>query len=556
MESSKPKLLNCMIVGVDKETSEEFAKSLFKTEAKEGIYSLNQSGHEFQGYARWPDCPKGLPGFSSVTDAIIIRVKNSKEWDKMSDFITARGLIHFRLVVQDQGEEIARISHEVKPNAIFHVTNENKETLPDEILNTLIKAEEELESLLKSVFQNFDKSGDGFIDVDEMELMCKELGVDVTHADFTDTLRALDVNHDGKISYEEFTNWWRKGRQVSKLMETLISMRLATSTFFSQVQNSKYLSFIQQKLKYLEKEKKTLINSFVSLNLEKVKPEPEIVIGIDGYFGGDVKNDMSKAYISNYEEGLKPNDIFFIIEFIVRDPSKLELMIKFLTLITDAMREGFRSISRRIFHFMTNDVSIKVIRKNNNTIGLSFKIRKVIKEELLTIENAFKSLLDEEITQTFALSFCLGVNLEKIKQNPQQTFIETSEMCSSLQFKSEILKKNFKLLKKYIKQQKSSTLLNFIINAFNGGSINLNFTVEHLKSSKNSIFNQQNQVIVQFLKQTLIQVIQDFLSSFGGFSQFKKFYDAVKENYTIVINSPQFHILGKIDLSGLSQLFE
>ena len=30
------------------------------------------------------------------------------------------------------------------------------------------------------VFKNFDKSGDGFIDMSEIEILCKELGVDTT----------------------------------------------------------------------------------------------------------------------------------------------------------------------------------------------------------------------------------------------------------------------------------------------------------------------------------------------------------------------------------------
>ncbi len=423
-----------------------------------------------------------------------------------------------------------------------------------DILGELLKAETELINLLRSVFNNFDKSGDGFIDKNELETMCRELGIDVTHSDFQETLRSLDVNHDDKISFEEFSDWWRKGRQCSKLMESLITMRIATSEFLNTVNKSKYLEFMKEKLDYVKKEKRELINSFLSLNLEKVSLDPQIIIGLDGYFGGSVKESLSKSYVQNFEEGLKSTDTFIIIEFAVREPSKIDYLQKFLTTLTNSMRESFRNISRKMFSFINNDVSIKVIKKNEETICLSFKLRKVIKEELLTFENGIKWFLDDEITQSISLSFCLSGNIEKIKQNPNSTFIDSCDLAASTQLKTEILKRNIKLLIKYLKPIPRA--VKFWLNSYGGSHIALNFNLDYLKSLNNSLLKQSNQIIVQFLKENLKEILKDLLSGFGGFSQFKKFYDSVNENYTVILNTSQFHIISKIDISGLTSLFD
>ena len=46
-----------------------------------------------------------------------------------------------------------------------------------------------------------------------------------------------------------------------------------------------------------------------------------------------------------------------------------------------------------------------VIKKDEKTICLSFKLRRKIKEQLLNFENAMKGFLDEVVTQNLSLSY-------------------------------------------------------------------------------------------------------------------------------------------------------
>ncbi len=63
----------------------------------------------------------------------------------------------------------------------------------------LFKLNDELEEMIK----NF-----GFIDSHEPQSVSRELVKELTEDE-------LDQNRDGKISYEEFRNWWKSGRRAS-----------------------------------------------------------------------------------------------------------------------------------------------------------------------------------------------------------------------------------------------------------------------------------------------------------------------------------------------------
>lgn len=130
----------------------------------------------------------------------------------------------------------------------------------------------------------------------------------------------------------------------------------------------------------------------------------EAVISIDGYFGGEKMETLSKSYCQCFEEGLKSNHYFAIVEFELKDPSKIDILVKTMTVVINNMRNSIKYISRRFAEFINNEISIMVIKKDEKTICLSFKLRRKIKEQLLNFENAMKGFLDEVVTQNLSLS--------------------------------------------------------------------------------------------------------------------------------------------------------
>jgi len=74
---------------------------------------------------------------------------------------------------------------------------------------------------LKIAFDEIDADKSGSIDVSEIGALCSKVGdKDFDHASAAELFKEIDTNHDGKVSFEEFTAWYRLGRN-SKLRDLL-----------------------------------------------------------------------------------------------------------------------------------------------------------------------------------------------------------------------------------------------------------------------------------------------------------------------------------------------
>jgi len=74
---------------------------------------------------------------------------------------------------------------------------------------------------LRNSFNEIDTDGSGAIDIGELANLCGKVNVtDVDQTNVGELFKEIDTNHDGKISFEEFTAWYRLGRN-SKLRDGL-----------------------------------------------------------------------------------------------------------------------------------------------------------------------------------------------------------------------------------------------------------------------------------------------------------------------------------------------
>merc|ERR1712021_160304 len=73
---------------------------------------------------------------------------------------------------------------------------------------------------LKIAFDEIDADKSGSIEVSEIAALCEKLCEKVDQASAAELFKEIDTNHDGKVSFEEFTAWYRLGRN-SKLRDVL-----------------------------------------------------------------------------------------------------------------------------------------------------------------------------------------------------------------------------------------------------------------------------------------------------------------------------------------------
>merc|ERR1712195_70887 len=74
---------------------------------------------------------------------------------------------------------------------------------------------------LRNAFNEVDTDGSDSIELGELANLCGKVSVaDFDQANATELFKEIDTNHDGKISFDEFTAWYRLGRN-SKLRDVL-----------------------------------------------------------------------------------------------------------------------------------------------------------------------------------------------------------------------------------------------------------------------------------------------------------------------------------------------
>ena len=57
---------------------------------------------------------------------------------------------------------------------------------------------------LNAAFRKFDSDGNGFLTVDELQLVMSKMGRDMNRSEVKSMIGSLDLNKDGKISFDEF----------------------------------------------------------------------------------------------------------------------------------------------------------------------------------------------------------------------------------------------------------------------------------------------------------------------------------------------------------------
>ena len=83
---------------------------------------------------------------------------------------------------------------------------------------------------IRAVFDKYDHDQSNDIDIAELKNVLEDLGVEATDERLHDAFSILDVNDDGVIAYDEFSNWWRKDSVTYTLKRSVEIINTSSSS--------------------------------------------------------------------------------------------------------------------------------------------------------------------------------------------------------------------------------------------------------------------------------------------------------------------------------------
>ena len=94
-------------------------------------------------------------------------------------------------------------------------------------------------SQLKEAFDSFDKDQSGSLDLDEIVKLASSVGAKANKKDLEDLFKSIDVNHDGKLSFEEFLAWYRVGKhsKLTRLLKYQIEVQRGIAKYAAKLKD-------------------------------------------------------------------------------------------------------------------------------------------------------------------------------------------------------------------------------------------------------------------------------------------------------------------------------
>ena len=89
---------------------------------------------------------------------------------------------------------------------------------------------------LRVIFEQFDTDKSGSLEIPEIVKVCEKVETPTTEAELRNLFREIDLNQDGKISFDEFLAWFRVGRTTgsARLLKSQIKVMNEFNSFMKK----------------------------------------------------------------------------------------------------------------------------------------------------------------------------------------------------------------------------------------------------------------------------------------------------------------------------------
>lgn len=191
--------------------------------------NVDEGAKHFKGTFLCKGVYPGTKRFPSHYEAVVVFYSDESEINIISDLLTKYKDAPVKVFLGNVAHGGAK-SHNAET---FTVADVSKAVA---YINTQVS---QLDEVMQKAFKAFDKDNSGFIDLNELGDVAKELGRPMDAAELEECMRDLDLNKDNKISFQEFRTWWLSGRQgLSRWMRTLLAFKLKAIKFADSVQST------------------------------------------------------------------------------------------------------------------------------------------------------------------------------------------------------------------------------------------------------------------------------------------------------------------------------
>jgi hypothetical protein len=331
MEGEQSKLV-CVILAKDERAVlnqlDRFGASM---EENETCVETDSYGKPIVFWVAWPGCEHRLP---KIIDALFVCSGEYEEYDSAVDAYAYEKLSHsVHIIYREQPTQSV-----FEPGRVKFVPMAYRTT--GEFVEFLFKLNDELEEAIKRVFTSFDADNSGFIDSHELQGVSRELGKELTEEELKQVLNELDENRDGKISYEEFRNWWKSGRRASgRVMKKLTSLRAKAK---------KLINAVTASTEVLEdlygKDIETLANYSITLNQGPEIEAPGLKVNVN-VVAGESEERNHLAGMASLEDLEK--EFFLTLTFKLQEGKDPELVKDKLNILISKLMLRFASSGGR-----------------------------------------------------------------------------------------------------------------------------------------------------------------------------------------------------------------
>lgn len=297
-------MFRVLVLAKTQEIAKEVASWAVSGEMLENTYGKKYESGDRSAVIRTYPLWVGMKGAAAVGDVVLVVAKSPEDLPPVKSLMGSYKRIPLKFILYDGVGNQADFEAEFKAVPIM-------KGAPLEFIDKLIDANNDLVKLIAGVFKNYDKNNNGFIELEELQALAKDLGTELTAEEAKKMIKMMDVNKDGKISLDELIAWWKSGfRGSSQRILSLMKKLAETNVYVQKAMN------VLQHIKPPPPTEKSIVAKFGTY-LSTVQ---QLGISLDLTALSKGKELETELKMFSESVGMVKNDIFAGIYFGVKDP--------------------------------------------------------------------------------------------------------------------------------------------------------------------------------------------------------------------------------------------